>query len=293
MFGRSILLSAVVAASFLGSGVAVAAPESLPVPYELPDTVTLELENPGGSAPGSDDPACRPTADKPNPVVLVHNTSGNRQTAWQTFSPLLVNAGYCVFAPTFGAFPGPWPVSALGGMTPIEPSVDQLSGFVDEVLTQTGAEKVDLVAHSQGTLVAAKWIVDAGAEKVGKLVSLAPLWDGTTIVTSEGLTRDVQYATCPACADMLPGSQFLEDFAATGRFVESVEYTNIVTADDDVVQPYTSGLAGAPNVTDIVLQDVCSSATTRHLEMLADRLTTKLVLSALDETVPAPTGCVV
>ncbi|MGN0124818.1 MAG: lipase, partial [Rhodococcus sp. (in: high G+C Gram-positive bacteria)] len=93
-------------------------------------------------------------------------------------------------------------------------------------------------------------------------------------------------------ADMLPGSQFLEDLAATGRFVEPVEYTNILTAHDDVVQPYTSGLGEDPNVTDIVLQDVCASAKTTHLEMLADRLTAELVLSTLDETVPAPTGCV-
>ncbi|TWH15693.1 triacylglycerol lipase [Rhodococcus rhodochrous J45] len=291
MFGRSLLLT-VLAAGLLGSGTAAASPATLPVPYELPDTVALELENPGGSAPGSNDPNCRPTPDKPNPVVLVHNTSGNRQVAWQTFSPLLANAGYCVFAPTFGAFPGPWPVSALGGMAPLEPSTHQLSAFVDEVLAQTGAEKVDIVGHSQGTLVAAKWIGDGGAGKVDRLVSLAPLWDGTTIVTSDGVMRDFEYATCPACADMLPGSQFLEDLAATGRFVESVEYTNILTAHDDVVQPYTSGLGDDPNVTDIVLQDVCASAKTTHLEMLADRLTAELVLSTLDETVPTPTGCV-
>ncbi|MCR8691659.1 alpha/beta fold hydrolase [Rhodococcus pyridinivorans] len=225
--------------------------------------------------------------------MLVHNTSGNRQTTWNSFSPLLSNAGYCVFAPTVGALPGPWPVAAIGAMGPVVPSSHQLGAFVDEVLALTGAEKVDLIGHSQGTLIAAYWIrSSSGADKVDRVVSLAPLWKGSDVVSGEGIARDVQFLACPACIDMMPGSDFLKSFEASGMFVDSVEYTNILTATDTTVKPYTSGYAEAPNVTNIILQEVCPSAETSHLGMLADRLTASLMLSVLDENVPAPTDCI-
>ncbi|MDJ0112178.1 lipase, partial [Rhodococcus erythropolis] len=100
----------------------------LPVPNAFLAGVPQELGNPGGSAPGSNDFSCKPTAEHPNPVVLVHGTGGNRQTNWATYAPLLANEGYCVFALTYGNFPEqPWPLSAIGGMQEIPSSAAQLS----------------------------------------------------------------------------------------------------------------------------------------------------------------------
>lgn len=294
MASRILALAAALMFGAAGAGIAEAAPSALPVPYELPDAAEVELTNPGGSPPGSNDPTCRPGADKPNPVILVHNTTGSRQLTWQTFAPLLANEGYCVFALTYGTLTsGSWPVDTIGGLGPIARSAQQLSSFVDEVLTETGAEKVDVLSHSQGTLVAAHWIrfLD-GAQRTERAISLAPLWEGTHVVSGDGLMLDVQYAACPACAEMAPGSRYLEEFADADPFVDAVSYTNILTTHDDVVQPYTSGYADAPNVTNIVLQDICASAKTSHLGMLADRLTAALVRSTLDPGSPEPSGCI-
>ncbi|MGV9743697.1 lipase family alpha/beta hydrolase [Rhodococcus zopfii] len=182
--------------------------------------------------------------------------------------------------------------TAVGGLGPIDRSAHQLSAFVDEVLAESGAEKVDVLGHSLGTLVAAYWIrFLEGAAKVDRNVSLAPLWHGTDLIKGDGLVRDAQYAVCPACSEMHPDSDFIDRLHTAGPFVDSVAYTNILTERDTTVRPYTSGYAEAPTVTNIVLQDLCPSATTGHLGMLADRLTASLVLSTLDPERAAPTGC--
>src|SRR5699024_9633575 len=128
--------------------------EPLPVPSTFFAGIGPELVDPGGSLPGVNDWGCVPSAEHPNPVILVHGTGGGAQTNWGAMAPRIKNAGYCVYALTYGQIPGaPWPVSAIGGMAPMQDSAQQLSDFVDRVLDATGAEQVDFVGHSQGTLM--------------------------------------------------------------------------------------------------------------------------------------------
>jgi triacylglycerol esterase/lipase EstA (alpha/beta hydrolase family) len=65
---------------------------------------------------------------------------------WQGAAPLLANHGYCVFAFNYG---GATSSDDIQGTGEIEASALQLASFVDSVLAQTGASKVDLVGHSQ------------------------------------------------------------------------------------------------------------------------------------------------
>ncbi|SDC64463.1 triacylglycerol lipase [Rhodococcus tukisamuensis] len=112
------------------------------MPYQFLAGVPLELGNPGGSAPGSNDWSCRPSAAHPEPVVLVHGTGGNKQTNWATYAPLLANEGYCVYALTYGAYDDlPWPLSALGAFRPMDESAQQLADFVDRVPASTGRRR--------------------------------------------------------------------------------------------------------------------------------------------------------
>ncbi|HEX2893658.1 MAG TPA: alpha/beta fold hydrolase [Marmoricola sp.] len=129
------------------------AAESLPVPYQFIPSALLG-GMPDANAPGTNDWSCKPSAAHPLPVVLVHGTAGNRSTNWQTYGPLLKNNGYCVFALTYGVTPGSaYPIAALGGLNSIPTSAAELGSFIDKVLAATGADQVDIVGHSQGTLM--------------------------------------------------------------------------------------------------------------------------------------------
>ncbi|WP_043806582.1 alpha/beta fold hydrolase [Rhodococcus triatomae] len=292
-----------VAALFAGSGSAGADP--LPVPYQFLAGVVPELTNPGGSAPGTNDWTCRPTPEHPNPVILVHGTAGNRQTNWATYAPLLANEGYCAFALTYGAHEElPWPISAIGGMKPIEESAAQLGAFVDRVLAATGAQKVDLVGHSQGTLMPTYWVKFlGGAEKVDKYISLAPLWHGTGAIELDANLSAFRTAgldvagpamapLCGACGQMVAGSRTLADLRAGGVYHQGITYTNIMTRYDEIVIPYSSGYEEGPNVTNIVLQDHCASDYGDHLSIAGEPVAAGFVLGALDPEHPRPVPCV-
>ncbi|RVW06813.1 esterase/lipase family protein [Rhodococcus spongiicola] len=291
-FIAGVLLSAL---TLLGVAVPATAQEAYPVPYNFLAGISLELSNPGGSAPGSNDWSCKPSDERPNPVVLVHGTFGNRQDNWGSFAPLLANEGYCVFALTYGALEDqPWPISAIGGLKPIEESAEQLREFVDRVLQETGAEKVDLIGHSQGTLMPTYYVQQlGGADKIDKYVSLAPLWDGTdgsggdssmdTLMDAmSALIDDGSGEFCLACPQMATGSEFLQALQANGIYAPEVTYTNILTRYDQVIVPYTSGYLEGPNATNIVLQDDCSTNFGEHLAVAADSVAAAHVLNALD-----------
>ncbi|MDY6808850.1 MAG: alpha/beta fold hydrolase [Actinomycetota bacterium] len=296
-------LVTVCAAVTVWAGAAPATPQRpLPESYNFFAGIPAELAHPGGSLPGSNDFTCRPTPQHPRPVVLVHGTGGSQQTNWGAYVAMLANRGYCVYALTYGAIPGtPWPVSAIGGMTRMEPSAAQLSRFVDRVLAATGARTVDLVGHSQGTYMPGYYLKRlGGAAKVTKYVSLAPLWRGSfegtgfTEITQQ-LLGGADLPICAACGQMAAGSPMNRAIWAGGSpYVAGVDYTNISTRYDEFVVPYTSGqVPGRPGerVRNIVVQDGCEQDHSDHLAIAGSRRTAYLVLNALDPEHPVPVPC--
>src|SRR3954451_9085476 len=107
------------------------------------------------SPQGANNFNCRPSAAHPNPVVLVHGLGANMQGNWSYMSPRLASAGYCVFALTYARQTStPPPFNEFGGLAKMEDSAqNELAPFVDRVLTATSASKVDIVGHSEGSLM--------------------------------------------------------------------------------------------------------------------------------------------
>lgn len=280
-----------------GAPAPASAEDPLPVPYQfIPSALLGGL--PDADAPGTNDWSCRPTAAHPRPVVLVHGTAGNRSTNWQTYGPLLRNNGYCVFALTYGAtVPVPYP-GALGGLGDIATSAAELGAFVDKVLAATDADKVDILGHSQGTLMPnyyAKFL--GGADKIGSYISLAPLWHGTglgdvkpllALAFGDALT-DPPVPFCAACGEMSTSSAFIAKMRAGGVAVPGIRYVNIMTRYDELVLPYSSGIEAG--MTNIVLQDRCPLDFSEHFEIAADRNAAQHVLNALDPAHPRPVTC--
>jgi triacylglycerol esterase/lipase EstA (alpha/beta hydrolase family) len=279
---------------------------ALPVVYSGAAADAYAAAHVNGPPPGANDWSCRPSAVHPDPVVLVHGTIENMAYNWFTLSPLLRNAGYCVFALNYGQAPGH--VVGLPGALPpggtgdIPTSAGELASFVDRVLAATGAAKVDIVGHSQGGMMPRYYLrFLGGAPKVNDLVGLSPSNHGTTV---DGLVSLLDAAGAPAlgqagigavcgvaCEQQLVGSPFIESLNAGGDTVPGVTYTVIETRNDEVVTPYTSAFLSGPDVTNIDLQQQCGLDQSEHLATAFDHIALRDVLNALDPAQAQPPRC--
>ncbi|WP_443060636.1 esterase/lipase family protein [Streptomyces sp. NBC_00448] len=251
-----------------------------------------------GSAPtsGWNNYSCRPSAQHPRPVVLVHGTFANGTDNWLVFAPYLVARGYCVFSFDYGMLPGE---NLIGGLGPIADSAQQLSDFTDRVLSATHAAKVDIVGHSQGGMMPRYYLKFlGGAAKVNALVALAPDNHGTTLDRLTALlpyfpgAADFLQADLPGLADQVAGSDFQRTLNAGGDTVPGVHYTVISTIYDEVVTPYTTQALSGPNVRNVVLQNLCPVDVSEHVAIgLTDRIAFHEAANSLDPAHATPTTC--
>jgi triacylglycerol esterase/lipase EstA (alpha/beta hydrolase family) len=292
---RNVLVLCAIVATALVSGAGSATAAPLPVIYN--GALGYAHASPTASPPGANDFSCQPSAAHPRPVILVHGTFADMSDSWQALSPLLSNHGYCVFALNYGAHAGS---DALGvyAIGDIPESAAQLSGFVDKVLAATGAEKVDLVGHSQGGMMPRYYLKHlGGAADVHTLVGLASSNHGTTLNGLFTLAEFLPGASaftgslCPACEQQSAGSPFITELNSGGETVAGVDYTVIESRYDEVVTPYTSAFLSGPGVTNILLQNQCPLDLGEHLSMPYDHIADADVLTALDPVHPQHPLC--
>ncbi|MFE1309916.1 esterase/lipase family protein [Streptomyces sp. NPDC058755] len=240
--------------------------------------------------------SCKPSADHPRPVILVHGTLGNSIDNWLSLAPYLKTRGYCVYSLDYGQLPG---VPLFYGLGPIDKSAEQLSAFVDKVLSATGAAKADLVGHSQGGMMPRYYLKFlGGSAKVNSLVGLAPDNHGTDLY---GLTNLLPYfpgaedlikATTPGLADQIAGSAFLTKLNAGGDTVPGVHYTVIATKYDEVATPWRDQYLSGSDVHNVLLQDMCPLDLSEHVAIgLFDRIAFHEVANALDPAHAKATTC--
>lgn len=286
-FRRLVVVAA--AAGLVFSGATAQAAErdrTGPVQPNILAAALYSLGDPTLSPPGTNDWGCKPSAAHPDPVLLSNGTTANAYENWSELSQRLADAGYCVFAGNFGGIPG----SFLQTVGPVATTATQLAAFGDKILSATGAKKIDVVGHSQGGMNPRYWIKNlGGAQKIGKLIGLAPSNYGTNLfgllTTLEAIpgVPAVLGLACASCNEQATNSSFLTSLNAGGDTVPGVDYTVIETKYDEVVTPYTNAfLKPASNVHNILLQDVCSLDNTDHLGIPYDPITGTLVLNALD-----------
>lgn len=283
-----------------------AAAADRPVPWTFSANILAAPTGPDTPPPGANDWSCEPTAAHPEPVVLVHGLFATQTDDWQTYGPLLANHGYCVFSLTYGNQASqPWPMNDFGGLPAMEQSATVLGEFVDKVLAATGASKVDLVGHSEGATMPYWYLkYDGGAAKVAKMVGLAPVVHGTGAPSSSytqllaafglPLPQDTDWASyCEACTEFSPDSDFIRKLDDGPITVSGVDYTQIVTEDDELVVPYTSGIIDEPGSTNFVVQDQCPLDGADHLAIVSDPVAARDVLNALDPAHAEPVPCTV
>jgi pimeloyl-ACP methyl ester carboxylesterase len=122
----------------------------------------------------------------PRPVVLLHGFNSN----WQTWAPYLGPEGYLAgmgvpgFAVGDGQAPGTMNTGQVTNPTARTNTIAEnaaiLAEYVAEVRRQTGAEQVDLLAHSMGGLIA-RYYLDRvmGERHVGQLITVGTPNAGT------------------------------------------------------------------------------------------------------------------
>jgi triacylglycerol esterase/lipase EstA (alpha/beta hydrolase family) len=274
--------------SLVGLVTVAAAPAGAAYPVGGMGTAVSNFFFSPNAVAGANNWSCKPSAAHPTPVVLVHATGVNLGANWAALSPMLANAGYCVFAFNYGMT---WLSGGrVGGLGEISASAKTMQSFVNKVLSYTGASKVDVVGHSQGGMMPNYYIKFlGGASKVRTFIGLSPSNHGTSfngIVTLGadlgllGFTSLVLWtAGLQGLSQQMAGSTFQKNLFASGDTVAGPRYVVIQTKYDHVVTPYqTSFLNGAENIT---IQDQCPYDWVGHVGMFTDSPVLQNVMNEL------------
>ncbi|GAW50940.1 MULTISPECIES: esterase/lipase family protein [unclassified Nocardioides] len=253
----------------LGVAVGVSSPAGAD-PLPLPTS-------PFGEPTGANDWDCLPTAQRPEPVIIVHGTFGDRKSLLDHLSAAMVDEGFCVFSLDYGN----------RGTGDIVASAKVLKKFTTKVLDATGAAKVSMVGHSQGGMMPRYYIKFlGGAAVVDDLVGLSPSNHGTTITGDD--SNPLTGGFCRACSQQAAGSAFLTKLNKGDETPGAVSYTQISTRYDEVVVPYTSAfLAAGPRTTNLTIQDACPGDAAEHVFIPMSSTAIAYVLDALTHDGPA------
>lgn len=273
----------------------------------FPAALGTSITDPDRNPAGANDWTCTPSRKHPYPVVLVHGTWENAYDNWNGLSPMLKAQGYCVYALNYGNTTG---IGFLNGTGDMIDSARSISPFVDRVLTQTGAPKVDLVGHSQGGALIRYYANKiGGAAKVDQVIALAPSNHPTTLsgitqfgktigafTTAMNLLDAVKMPAAVQQADQSPNPQapFYQQVNDGSETVPGISYTNILTRNDEVVTPYTQGaLTAGPgaSVDNITIQDICSNDGSEHVSLPYSKNVAQIVLNKLDPADPHAIFC--
>lgn len=277
--------------------VADAAPDKAPVgPPQTgwPAAWAYSIEHPDAIPQGMNDFSCKPDAAHPRPVVLVNGTFENSYANWAMYSPQLKADGYCVFGLDYGG-PDTGPFHQTGDM---RVSARQVGDFVETVLAATGADRVDLVGHSQGGLVPLHYINHLGGEsKIGTMIGVAPATNGISaygmlnFLAAHPQAKDAVGNVIPAVDDGTAGSAFVTETGEGGMTRPGVEYATVSSRHDLVVQLSESQLPPGPNVSNVVVQELCPEDLTNHGTMVYDDITLRIVRNLLDPATAVAPAC--
>ncbi|MDT8342477.1 MAG: alpha/beta fold hydrolase [Longimicrobiales bacterium] len=165
------------------------------------------------------------------PVLLVPGWMANDQTMGP-LRELFLGAGW-----------PPHRVAALAFRNPVGSNRDharELADAVEDLRRRTGAERVDLVAHSMGGLAARYFLQEGGAGQVRRVIFVATPHRGTLVAS---------LAWGEGGEEMRPGSDFLMRLGQLRGVPPGVEALTLRTpVDFHVLPPASATLPGVPDV---------------------------------------------
>ncbi|MDU0479597.1 alpha/beta fold hydrolase [Staphylococcus chromogenes] len=242
---------------------------------------------------GINDPNCVPSGAVKEPVILIHGTSDNASN-WSDVAPLLKAQGMCVWAFDYGADDVtlqnamPW-LKAIGDL---DKSAREIADQVTYVRQVTGADRVNLVGHSQGGMHTKTYEQMYGEPgTVARVVAIGGNYHGTTL-NGVATTLDPLITGAPGLASFLAStagiqqvvsSPFMAKLNALPDTVSGVQYTSIYSPADQTVTPNSSSVLSAvpgADVANVDLGAVCGVAP-RHDKLPHDADVIALILWGL------------
>jgi pimeloyl-ACP methyl ester carboxylesterase len=215
-------------------------------------------------------PAPAPVMRK-NPVIIVGGTLASEILYW-TLEARLRADGYHV---EFFELPG-------GGLIDIREGAQQLNSRVADVLLKTGAEKVNLIGHSQGGITARTYVREYGHRLIESVISLGTPHKGTDVhpFLAALLVGCLGQPTDKLICHQLRPGPFLEDInqRAAG---DAIFYTNLNTRKpyDVFTDAATNGrmdncdrinAKGQPLACNVTVQDHCPLNIVEHIGLASN-----------------------
>ncbi len=230
--------------------------------------------------------------DKPA-VLLVHGTftAGQEQYEWN-YIPLLSARGFDVCAVTY-------PDRGLGDQ---QVSAEYVVNALRRMHARTG-RKVAMIGHSQGATMprwAIKWWPSARNALDDFIMEAGPN-HGTAVAAPATLEQELGLGALPVGIlpagfyQFAPASMFVNALNADDETPGDVDYTNIYTLTDELVQPAIPVPTAAldygknnPHVTNQLIQDLCPLQITDHVTIgTTDAVAFALALDAITHPGPA------
>ncbi|MEA3137361.1 MAG: triacylglycerol lipase [Thermoplasmata archaeon] len=184
-------------------------------------------------APAARNGTAAPRAHK-RPVLLVHGILGQRHVYWNLFKRRLVADGFRVHEVIL-------PYALLGD---IRIAARMLADKVDATLAGDKADRVDIICHSAGGLVARYYVTYLkGNRNVRHIVTLGTPHGGTYF------SYLLQFPFLSIVRQTRPGSHLIQEISGPGAIPQGVKVTSLWSPTDLVVLPPESAvLAGATNI---------------------------------------------
>jgi triacylglycerol esterase/lipase EstA (alpha/beta hydrolase family) len=194
------------------------------------------------------------------PVLLVHGYVCNRGY-WTQLSRQLAQAGIAHDGVDLE------PIGA-----DIEDFVPQVEQAITELCARTGSDRVILVAHSMGGLVARAWLRHYGAARVARIITIGTPHHGTALANLAAGTNARQMSRI----DGAP-SGWLAQLAASETPETRALITSMYSHHDNIVAPQTSAhLPGARNLAFGGIGHVALAGDARILRQLLAEITIKV-----------------
>ncbi|PLB53857.1 secreted lipase [Aspergillus steynii IBT 23096] len=252
---------------------------------------------------GINDFSCR-SEKHPNPVVLLHGLGATFYEDLNFLQYWLQAQGYCTFAQTYGDYDG---FPFLGGLKAIAESATEIADYIHEVAEKTGADKVDLVGHSEGAFqtVYVPKFTDGTSELLDKLVAIAPPTRGTNFGgiynlayafgnhSREAVGEVLKTVGCAACDDLGPDGDAVDKLNDGEPIVQAGNKLTVIASKlDEMVTPTSTSFVHEDGVNNVWVQDDCKLDPVGHIGEAYDLNVWNLVKNALDDTPKRKFFCV-